>query len=189
MKKITVISIAFNLVLLSLSILLYCRFYELKKEMVISKNNLQVEKKEIKLNISDPSYIYNSKKFSCDSSANSTYESNMCIGEKLEFADSLLTNVLKSKFILLDKYIKIDKEVIVKDKGNTFFTNALKINIAKKENLIKSQRLWEQMRVLNSENVKLGCDGATGCAGIIGKAEIKYVLERIEKIRDIKGNN
>lgn len=191
MRKIAITSILCNIIFLLSSVWFYKK-YEIKKEIIICKNKSQVHKKELKisknLDTTDPIYIYHSKKFHCDS-ANLTYPSNICIGEKLQFADSLLNQLLKSKLNKLDKFIKIDKEVSLKDKGNVFFIDALKINTAYKENLLKSQKLWEQMRLLNSENVRLGCNGATGCSGIISKSEINYILQRIEELKELEAYN
>ncbi len=192
MKKITIISILLNLVLVTICVLEYSKITASKQNIEIFQKEKKVYDKESQLkkdiDKKDPLYIFNSKKFPCDSGSTS-YESNLCIGEKLKFADSLLNELVKNKFLILNKYIKMDKEGIIKAKGDVFFTNALKINASKKENLIKYQNLWEQMRLLNSENVRLECDGATGCSGIVSKAEINYILERIEEIKKINGYN
>ena len=131
----------------------------------------------------DPVYIFNSKKFPCDSGS-STIESNLCIGEKLNFADSLLNEVVKLNIKEFDKQINQNKEGVLKAKDNTYFVNSLKAEIATKENFIKSQKKWEEMRVLNSEYVSIGCEGGTGCSGMVSSEEIKAVLKRIQEIKE-----
>jgi hypothetical protein len=42
-----------------------------------------------------------------------------------------------------------------------------------KHNFIKSQKKWQELRTLNSDYERLGCDGGTGCSDIVSSAEIK----------------
>ena len=194
MKRGIYFSIVLNLILMVSCFFLYQKSIGLEKELFSSQKGKKVQEEKrdkghIEIDKNDPIFIFNSKKFACDSGGSSSYETNLCFGEKLEFADSLLTEVFKSKILLLDKYIKMDKEAVSKVKDNTFFVNALRINIAQKENLLKSQKLWDQMRILNSKDVELGCEGGTGCAGIVSQAETNYVLKRIEEIKNINGYN
>lgn len=195
MKKITSLSVLLNLGLIILLLLINYKNNVLQEKIFLlekEKNNRKeiVRRNDInELDKNDPVFIFNSRKFPCDSGGSSSYETNLCFGEKLAFADSLLTQVFESKLLLLNKYIKMDKEVVLKIKDNTFFINALRINTAQKENLVKSQKLWEQMRILNSENVELSCDGGTGCSGFVSQAETDYVLKRIKEIKNINGYN
>ncbi|PBJ12295.1 DUF1311 domain-containing protein [Flavobacterium sp. ACN6] len=194
MKRGFYFSIVLNLILIVLCFFLYQKEIGLEKELFSFQKGKKVHEKEkkenhIEMDKNDPIFIFNSKKFACDSGGSSSYETNLCFGEKLEFADSLLTEVFKNKILLLDKYVKMDKEVISKTKDNTFFVKALRLNTAQKENLIKSQKLWDQMRVLNSKDVELACDGGTGCSGFVSRAETNYVLKRIEEIKNINGYN
>jgi|GEM_PF-6137316 len=194
MRKTTIASLLLNGILICICLLLNIRFNRLADENLLCKKKIDgLNGKEISKETlgdeNDPLYVFYSKKFHCDSGSKTSYDSNLCIEEKLKFADSLLTQHLERKFAALDKYIRIDKEAILKDKDNVFFINALKINTVQKENLIKSQKLWENMRTLNSENVKLSCDGSTGCSGIVSAAETSYVLKRIEEIKNIKAYN
>ncbi|OXB10871.1 hypothetical protein B0A81_02595 [Flavobacterium plurextorum] len=192
MKKYTIISIILNGILLITLIILFNNYFEVRNEFEIYKktDSIKRENKEIAriVDKNDPIYIYNTHKFSRDTGYTS-YDYNMNTGERLQFADSLLNKVVKDKIGMLEKYIKVDRDMVLKVKNNSFFVNALKVNIAQKENLIKSQELWRKMRLLNSENVRLGCDGATGCTGIVNDADIKYVLRRIEEIKDVNGYN
>lgn len=185
---------ALNLILIVLSFFLYQARIGLKKDSFSLQKEKKVkdkkkEKTHAVIDRNDPIFVFNTKKFSCDLNGSSSYETNLCLGEKLEFADSLLREVFESKILLLDKYIKMDKEVVSKIRDNTFFVNALRLNTAQKENLIKSQELWEQMRILNSKGAELACDGGTGCSGFVSQAETKYVLNRIEEIKNINGYN
>lgn len=83
-------------------------------------------------------YIYNSRKISCDSSL----DANLYSSKRLQFADSLLNEVVKNKLKMLDNYIKTYKEGVLKSK-NDFFVKCLQINRAQKEEFIKSQKLWK----------------------------------------------
>lgn len=180
-----------NIFLVSLLIILYSNYSDAKNKFNVQKTNKIIaknKKTDAIIDKSDPIYIYNTHKFPRDSGYTS-YDYNMNTGERLQFADSLLYQLLKNKLDQLDKYIKIDKEMVLKVKDNMFFVNALKINTGQKENLIKSQKLWEEMRVLNSENVWLGCAGATACTGMVNDADINFVLERMEKIKKIEAYN
>ncbi|MRX39749.1 hypothetical protein GJU43_10725 [Flavobacterium sp. LC2016-23] len=192
MKKIAIISLLVNILLLISIVVLYSKCYNIKSNLKIQqKNKITInssKKIDSIIDKSDPIYIYNTHKFPRDSGYTS-YDYNMNTGERLQFADSLLNELLKSKLNMLNKYIKIDKEMVLKVKDNTFFVKALKINIGQKNNLAKSQKLWEQMRKLNYDNVWLGCSGATACTGIANDADIKFVLERMEKIKKIEAYN
>lgn len=193
MKKIAIISIFLNIVLIVSGVLLYNKYCDIKSNLEIQQKdkvgiNNSCEKIDSIIDKRDPIYIYNTHKFPRDSGYTS-YDYNMNTGERLQFADSLLNELLKSKLNMLNKYIKIDKEMVLKVKDNMFFVKALKINIGQKNNLAKSQKLWEQMRKLNYDNVWLGCSGATACTGIANDADIKFVLERMEKIKKIEAYN
>ncbi|QSB26060.1 hypothetical protein [Flavobacterium sp. CLA17] len=192
MKKIAIVSMLLNIVLIVNSVLLYNKYCDIKNNLEIhQKSKITInssEKIDSIIDKSDPIYIYNTHKFPRDSGYTS-YDYNMNTGERLQFADSLLNELLKSKLNMLDKYIKIDKEMVLQVKDNMFFVKALKINIGQKNNLVKSQKLWEQMRALNYDNVWLGCSGATACTGIANDADIKFVLERMEKIKKIEAYN
>ncbi len=189
MKKTVIISISLNVVFFITTIIIFYNSNIIKKDLNICKKKTKWSiNTPIIIDKTNPIYIYQSRKFPCDSGYTS-YDSNICMGERLHFVDSLLNMVVKSNLKEFDFYIKRDNDAVLHVKDNYYFINSLRINIASKQNFIKSQKLWEQMRMLNSEAIRLGCDGGTGCSGIVSKAEIKYVLERIEKIRDIKGNN
>ncbi|MFH6997069.1 hypothetical protein ACHRVZ_03995 [Flavobacterium sp. FlaQc-57] len=186
MKKNLLASIVINVLLLILVALLFKEYSKAKAELCFFKeHNIVSEKNKdvIKIDKADPVYIYNSRKFPCDKDNGSGLGYAICTFERLQFADSLLNNVVKNRVKEFDDFIKRNKEGAEKAQDNTYFVNCLRINLAAKENFIKSQKVWEEMRSLNSEDVKLGCDGGSGCTGITNDAEIKYVLERIEKIK------
>lgn len=186
MKKHIKISVLLNIVLLTSTIILAYKYNLIQKDLIFCEENSKnsvVKNESTSIDRTDPIYIFNSKKFLCDSGS-TTYESNLCIEEKLHFADSLLDIVVKSNIKEFDKYINQNKEGILKAKDNSYFINALKTSIAQKENFIKSQKKWEEMRVLNSEYVSIGCDGGTGCSGIVDNEEIKAVLERMQEIKE-----
>ncbi|TPG43809.1 hypothetical protein [Flavobacterium pectinovorum] len=185
MKKVVIISLSLNILLLGTIIFMYNNYFPNKKDIV--KKEIIV-RKEIKDNDSiidktDPIYVYRSQKFSCDTNAGSSIGYSLCSMEKLRFIDNLLNGVVKHRLKEFDEYIKRNKEGVLKAKGNSYFVNCLRINIASKENFVRSQKVWEEMRVLNSEEIHLGCDGGSACGGITNDGEIKYVLERIEKIK------
>lgn len=190
MKKITKISILLNVILVITTMILVYSYNAIKRDLTLCKKNDKSSiinshtTPTISIDKTDPIYIFNSKKFPCDSGA-STYESNLCSGEKLHFADSLLNEVVKLNIKEFDKYIKQDKEGTLKAKDNTYFVNSLKTNIASKDNFIKAQKKWEELRVLNSEYVSIGCEGGTGCPGIVNSKEIKAVLDRIKEIKEL----
>jgi uncharacterized protein YecT (DUF1311 family) len=187
MKKIAIISMLLNALMLVSVILLFYNINVIKKNFSIYKNSTKIKtiKKNAAITVdkTDPIYIYKSRKFPCDSGYTS-YESNLCIGDKLNFADSLLNVTVKNNLKEFDYYIQRDKEAVLKVKDNTYFVNSVKTYIAQKENFIKSQKKWEEMRILNSEYVRIGCDGGTGCSGIVSSKEIKAVLERIQEIKE-----
>lgn len=143
---------------------------------------LKTEKNTLKTDKSDPISFYKSKKFPCDEKSESGLGYGLCTREKLQFADSLLDLVVKRKIDQYNSIIKGNKEGVLKAKENSYFVKDLEINTVLKENFIKSQQVWEEMRKLNSENIRLGCDGGSGCVGITNDAEIKFILERIEAI-------
>lgn len=187
MKKVVIISLSFNILLLAIIIIMYnnCSFNE-KHSSVNNKND--IVKKEIKNNEpvidkTDPVYIYKSHKFPCDDDAGSSIGYSLCSMKKLQFVDSLLNGIVKYRLKEFDDFIKRNKEGVLKAKDNSYFVNCLRINTASKENFVRSQKVWEEMRVLNSEEIHLGCDGGSACGGITNDGEIKYILERIEKIK------
>lgn len=187
MKKVVIISLSLN-VLLGLMIIIMYNNYSFNKNYHYVDNKKDIVKKEVKKNDSiidktDPIYIYKSRKFPCDEGASSSYGYNLCSGERLDFADSLLRETVKYRLKKSDDFINRYKEGVLKAKGNSYFVNCLRMSIELKENFIKSQKIWEQMRTLNSEEIGINCDGVSTCTGIKNNGEIKYVLERIEKIK------
>lgn len=185
MKKIAIVSILLNLILIVLTIAAYQKINDQDKKIII-KEEKKVEKEhieEVKIDKTDPINIFNSKKFPCDSKYGS-YEINLCSGEKLHFADSLLNVMVKANLKKFDSEIKRNQEAVLKVPNDTYFSNSLKSNIALKENFIKTQKKWEELRILNSEYVQIGCEGGTGCSGIVSTEEIKYVLKRIQEIEE-----
>jgi len=61
--------------------------------------------------------VYNTHIFSCDKGG-STWETNMCSGEKVDFADSLLNKLYNQILKSLDKEIANDKTNIIKERAN-----------------------------------------------------------------------
>lgn len=187
MKKIIIIYILLNLFLIIVCLLGYSKIKELKKDLEIFEKGKKVPAKKIILEVSidknDPIYIYKSRKFPCDEGTGSSYGYNLCSGERLDFADSLLRETVKYRLKKSDDFINRYKEGVLKAKGNSYFVNCLRMSVELKENFIKSQKIWEQMRTLNSEEIGINCDGVSTCTGIKNNGEIKYVLERIEKIK------
>lgn len=187
MKKITIISILLNVVFIVFGIVGYNKFKDQDMKIVTNQKESKVFQKELKveseIDKEDPIYIYKSRKFPCDKDAGSSIGYGLCSMERLQFVDSLLNGIVKFRLKEFDDFIKRNKEGVLKAKGNSYFVNCLKINIASKENFVRSQKVWEEMRVLNSEEIHLGCDGGSACGGLTNDGEIKYVLERIEKIK------
>lgn len=187
MKKAVIFLVSLNIVLVVTSTILFNKYSKFSDDLTTIQQK-DLNQKQLKTNVyvdkTDPIYIYNSHKFSCSSSYTS-FEINLCSGEKLQFADSLLNQLVKRKLNILDDYIKMDKEEVLKAKENTFFVNCLRTNIAQKEAFLESQKYWKQMRKSNSKIVELGCDGGTSCTGIVNSAEIKDVLNRIKLIKDM----
>ena len=186
MNKIIITSALINVLLLSIVIVLFNspniknNSNVLKKERITTKKNKDLDSIVDK---TDPIYIFKSQKFPCDSGY-SSYESNICIGQKLHFADSLLNLLVKSNLREFDALIRQDKDGVLKAKDNNYFVKSLKSNIASKENFIKAQKKWEELRTLNADYVRLGCEDATGCSGIVSSAEIKEVLKRMQEIKE-----
>jgi hypothetical protein len=192
MKKILIISILMNIGLAIAIVFLYHKNLNMPESSHCNKQQVLLYPKKDSLSLrvpNDPLRIYYSKKFTCGSGP-SSYEANICTGEKLRFADSLLSDLVKNKIKMLDQEILVDKEAIEKTGKNNFFITALKSNSFKKIKLIKSQNLWNEMRVLESKDVSLECgDAAAGCPGVVSNAEIKIVLERMKEINEIKAYN
>ena len=183
MKKTIIFSLLLNITLLLTTILLFNKYSELKQDAITNQKKV-VTKEKFKtksfIDKIDPVYIYYSHKFSCDSGYTSL-EINLCSFEKLNFANSLLNELVNSELNKLDDLIKRNKEEVLKTKDNTFFANCLRINTSEKEEFMKSQKLWEEIRRSNSKIFNIGCDTGTGCVGIVNEAEIKDVLSRIKK--------
>ncbi|UWY26420.1 hypothetical protein N4T20_11920 [Flavobacterium sp. TR2] len=192
MKKILNFSIILNVLLILIITSLLYSHYKTRNNCKISKKNTQYLSLRKRIlsdkEKTDPVFIYNSKKFPCDSKYGS-YEINLCLSERLHFVDSLLNVLVKSNLKEFDLEIARNKEGVLKAKDNTYFVNSLKMNIASKENFIKYQKKWQELRELNSQNIQIGCEGGTGCSGIVSSAEIKFVLKRIEEIKKISGYN
>lgn len=187
MKKVAIISISLNVLLLVMIVVMY-RNYSFNKSHHSVNNKKDIVKKEIKNNDSivdkkDLIYIYKSRKFPCDESTGSSYGYNLCSGERLDFADSLLREAVKYRLKKSDDFVKRYKEGVLKANSNSYFINCLRMSIASKENFIKSQKVWEEMRALNSEEIGIYCDGTSTCVGIKNNGEIKFILDRIEKIK------
>lgn len=187
MKKAAIFSLLVNIVLLVSGIILFNLYSDVKNSLNTLKKSIVV-KGETKVldsvkDNNNPIYIFKSRRFPCDSGYTS-YETNICIGEKLHFADSLLNVLVVSNLKEFDDEINRDKDGVLKAKDNSLFVNSLKINIASKENFIKAQQKWEEMRALNAEYVRLGCEGGTGCSGIVSSSELKDVLRRMQEIKE-----
>lgn len=187
MKKIVIISLLLNILLVVIIIGMYNN-YSFNKNHFCVNNQKDIAKNEIKETDSirdktDPIYIYKSRKFPCDEGAGSSYGYNLCSGERLDFADSLLRETIKYKLKKFDDFIKRYKEGVLKAKGDSYFVNCLRMSIESKENFVKSQKVWEEMRVLNSKEIGIYCYGVSTCGGITNNGEIKFILERIEKIK------
>ncbi|WP_374172241.1 hypothetical protein [Flavobacterium tructae] len=188
MKKAVIISLSFNILLIVVIIMMY-KNYSFTKNNFYVNNKKDIVKKKIKDNDSiidktDPIYIYKSRKFPCDEGTGSSYGYNLCSGERLYLADSLLNEVVKYRLKDFDNFIKLYKEGVLTVKGSPYFIKCLRMSILSKENFIKSQKAWKEMRVLNSEEVSIDCDGVSTCVGIVNNAEIEYVLDRIKKIKN-----
>lgn len=188
MKKVVIISLSFNILLLIMIIVMYNSSYTINKNHYSVNNKKDFVNKEIINNDSiidktDPIYIYKSRKFPCDEGTGSSYGYNLCSGERLDFADSLLREAVKYRLKKSDDYINRYKEGVLKAKGNSYFVNCLRMSVELKENFIQSQKVWEEMRDLNSEEIGIYCDGVSTCGGIINNGEIKFILDRIEKIK------
>lgn len=186
MKKYLLASILINVILLILVVLSYKKYSIIKTELRFSKGNISASHKNkdiVKIDKTDPIYIYNSKKFACDTLNDASIGFAICSLEKLKFAEDLLNKTVKNRLNYYNSLVARYKEGILKAKDNSYFIKELRITILSQENFIKTQKVWEEMRILNSENVSLGCDGGSGCAGITNTAEINYILERIEKIK------
>lgn len=193
MKKVVIISLSLNLLLVT-AIVLMCNNYSFTKKKFCFSGKKDIVKKEIIvkkkikdndsiINKTDPIYLYRSHKFSCDNDAGSSIGYSLCSMEKLQFVDSLLNGIVKNRLKEFDEYIKRNKEGVLKSKDNSYFSNCLRINIASRENFVRSQKVWTEMRTLNSEEIHLGCDGGSACGGMTNDAEIEYVLDRIKKIK------
>lgn len=186
MKKNLLASLLINIVLLILVVLLYKEYSIVKTELHFFKERISVSQKDkdvVKVDKADPIYIYNSQKFACDTLNDASIGFAMCSLEKLKFAEQLLNKTVKNKLNYYNSLVARYKEGVLKAKDNSYFVKELRITILSQENFIKTQKVWEEMRILNSENVRLGCDGGSGCPGITNTAEINYILERIEKIK------
>lgn len=181
MKHAFKFSVMLNTILLCTTFLLSNEYYDFKKELVIPRKKVKSKSHIKKI---DPVYIYNSHKFSCDSGYTSL-EINLCSFEKLNFANILLNELVNSELNKLDDLIRRNKEEVLKTKNNTFFANCLRINTSEKEEFMKSQKLWEEIRRSNSKIFNIGCDTGTGCVGIVNEAEIEDVLSRIKKIKEM----
>lgn len=186
MKKIVISSIVINLLLLCSIAVVLNKYSNVKNDYNVSKKDtIAIEKNKSMDSVidkNDPIYIFKSQKFPCDSGYTS-YEINLCTREQLHFADSLLNLLVKTKLKQFDYLIAQDKAGLsTKSKG--YFVKSLKNNIASKDNFIKAQKKWEELRKLNSDYIGLGCEGGTGCVGIVNDAEIKEVLKRMQEIKE-----
>jgi len=187
MKKVVIISLSLNVLLVVMIIVMYDN-YSFNKNHHYVKNKKDIVKKEIQNNDSiidktDPIYIYKSRKFPCDEGTGSSYGYNLCSGERLDFADSLLRETVKYRLKKSDDFIKLYQEGVLKAKDNSYFIKCLIMSVKAKDNFVKSQKVWEEMRVLNSEEIGIYCDGVSTCVGITNNGDIKFILDRIEKIK------
>jgi uncharacterized protein YecT (DUF1311 family) len=142
----------------------------------------------------DPAEIFQSHQFPCDTET-TTLEVNICLGAKLEFADSLL-NVTYHKILKdLDKAMNEDnikikalrsKKVLTKEerKDLKYYTNDVNQTQKTKQAIIRSQKEWIQLRDSNEEVVRIKCEGGTGCNGEVSQSSIDDTLERIKKLRE-----
>ena len=121
MKKIAITSMFLNVLLLVIVAISYNKYFDNKENLKIQNKNIMTishsKETDSIIDKTDPVYIYKTHKFSRDSGYTS-YDYNMNTGERLQFADSLLSELLKSKLNMLDKYIKTDKKMALKVKDN-----------------------------------------------------------------------
>ncbi|MBA0882573.1 hypothetical protein [Flavobacterium undicola] len=177
MKKIIIFSGLLNIILVITIVILFNKNLKTTEEKKVNQTKLHTS-----LDKTDPIYI--SHKFPCDL-AYGSIEVDLCTKEKLQFSNSLLNQLVKNKLNIVDSLIEVDKETILKDNNNSaFFVKCLKINLQQKQRFIDYQKYWNITRKLNCEIVKSGCEGSTGCIGIVNEAEIKIVLNRIKEIKE-----
>jgi uncharacterized protein YecT (DUF1311 family) len=133
----------------------------------------------------DYAKIYQTHDFPCDT-AYTTIDITFCVGDKYEFADSLLNHQYQS--ILLD----IKKEIAGNLKRLKETTDKQEIEFLLKANdylqrrrsaIIVSQRNWIKLRDANVDVVAIGCEGGTACNAIRILSEIDDILERIKKLQ------
>ncbi|MGZ3848662.1 MAG: lysozyme inhibitor LprI family protein [Flavisolibacter sp.] len=141
----------------------------------------------------DPIEVFQSHQFPCDTQT-TTLETNICLGKKLEFADSLLNLTFHRILRPLDKSIKEDNvkikalisKTILTDEERSdlkYYTNDLNQNQKTKQAIIKSQKAWIHLRDSNEDAVRTHCEGGTGCYGEVNQSSIYDTIERIKKLR------
>lgn len=143
----------------------------------------------------DPAAIFNSHVFPCDSGS-TTLETNLCSGEKFEFADSLLNRVYKKILKAIDKDTQDDKRRLL-DKSSKQETSSevnesikfLKEEIAHndrlKKSIVESQKQWIKYRDANAEAVRITCETGTACITEVNDSLINDTLDRIKTLRSL----
>src|SRR3982751_472188 len=142
---------------------------------------------------SDPIEVYNAHTFACDTGT-STLEITFCVGDKLEYADSLLNDTYKKLIKSIDKSVIDSKKelTITQTKKNLSREDKTTIQVLLKEisnhqrlkaSIIKSQKEWVKLRDMNSEVISISCEDGRECNAITILAEIDDTLERIKKLQ------
>src|SRR6266496_5936299 len=124
----------------------------------------------------NPIEFFKSYKFPCDTET-TTLEINICLGNKLEFADSLLNVTFRKIINDLDKDINEDKSKMnvlrskkvlsaEEKKMSKYYAENIEQHQKIRQAIIKSQREWIKLRDSNEEVTRIMCEGGTGCNGI-----------------------
>lgn len=134
---------------------------------------------------------FDSHKFPCDTGT-STLEYNLCAGIRSEYADSLLNDIYKKIIKSVDREIIADKRKLklkqsrkdssLESKDDIQFLQEIDYDQRLKISIINSQKEWVKVRDLNSEVVRITCEGGSACVGIDNLAELDDTLERIKKL-------
>jgi uncharacterized protein YecT (DUF1311 family) len=135
--------------------------------------------------------VFNRHKFACDEGG-TTPEVNICSGEKVAFADSLLKRLWTRKLKSLDKDIQDHSIDHLKRKGQKIdssdfdFFNKQRAHYSRlKHKLIRSQQAWVKLRERNYEYARESCSGGTACSAIANDVYINDTLDRIKWLEDM----
>lgn len=140
--------------------------------------------------------LFEAHRFLCDSGSTSL-EINICSGERLHFADSLMALAYKRLLRSVDEEIagyqndlKAKRSIVVKAKNDSIQINAFSKEVARlkkyKQSIVTAQSQWKKSLDTEASVEQSNCEGGTGCVGMVNQFMTDQILNRISRLESLR---